>query len=382
MAGNVHDFVWAADPEYLHVTKKLKGNGPVIHVLYKNPAKIAQTDADWNKVADAAGQVLPFMEMKFGRYPYPQYSFIHGGDGGMEYPMATLLVGPGLGTVFHEWMHSWYQMMLGTNESMYAWMDEGFTEYAADLVEAYYRETVTRKELAGNKAALAQLDSSAAVLPLEHSGNYSNYYYLAQSPWQEPLTTHADHFNSNFGYSISSYSKGCVFLEQLGYITGAAVRDSILLAYYRNWRFRHPGAADFIKVAENLSGMKLDWYQEYWCNTTKTIDYAIDSLWEEGGVSKLRIKRIGQMPMPIDVQLDFSDGKSALHYVPLNLQYGAKPAESEALSRTVHEPWRWTHPTYVITFSQRLATLKRVQIDPTKRMADVDQRNNDLKINW
>jgi hypothetical protein len=382
VASNVHDFVWAADPGYRHITRILKGGGPVVHVLYKNTSEKVETDADWNKVAEAAELVLPFIESKFGKYPYPQYSFIHGGDGGMEYPMATLLAGPGLGTVFHEWMHSWYQMMLGTNESLYAWMDEGFTEFATDLVEAWYRESVTRKSLEGNPAALRQLDSLSAQLPLEHVGNYSNYYYLAKSPWQEPLTTHADHFNSNFGYSISSYSKGCVFLEQLGYITGAAARDSILLAYYRSWRFRHPGASDFIKVAEDVSGMKLDWYQEYWCNTTKTIDYAIDSLWEEGGASKIRIRRIGQMPMPIDVQLDFSDGNSALHYVPLNLQYGSKPAESEALSRKVHEPWRWTHPTYVITFSQRLASLKRVQIDPTKRMADVDQRNNDLKINW
>ncbi len=381
-AANVHDFVWAADPGYRHITKKLKGGGPVIHVLYKNPSEAASTDADWNKVANAAEQVLPFIEKNFGKYPYPQYSFIHGGDGGMEYPMATLLVGPGLGTVFHEWMHSWYQMMLGTNESLYAWMDEGFTEYATDLVEGYYRETVTRKELAGNEAALRKLDSSAAMLPLEHNSNYSNYYYLAKTPWQEPLTTHADHYNSNFGYSISSYSKGCVFLEQLGYITGASVRDSILLAYYRNWRFRHPTASDFIKVAEDVSGMKLDWYKEYWCNTTKTIDYAIDSLWEEGGMSKIRIKRIGQMPMPIDLQLDFSDGRSSLHLIPLNLQYGVKPVEAGAMPRTVHEPWRWTHPTYVVTFSERLGTLKRVRIDPTARMADVDQKNNDLKISW
>ena len=88
----------------------------------------------------AAATALPFIEKNFGKYPYPQYSFIQGGDGGMEYPMATLLVGPGLGTVFHEWMHSWYQMMLGTNESMYGWMDEGFTSYAEDLVSKFYNK--------------------------------------------------------------------------------------------------------------------------------------------------------------------------------------------------------------------------------------------------
>ena len=71
-------------------------------------------------------RMLSIYEKTFGKYPYPQYSFIQGGDGGMEYPMATLISWSTCGTAFHEWMHSWYQRMLGTNESMYAWMDEGF----------------------------------------------------------------------------------------------------------------------------------------------------------------------------------------------------------------------------------------------------------------
>ena len=68
------------------------------------------------------------------------------------------------------------------------------------------------------------------------------------------------------------------FIEQLGYIVGAQVRDKILLEYYRLWRFKHPNAQDFISVAEKVSKMKLDWYKEYWINSTKTIDYGIDSL--------------------------------------------------------------------------------------------------------
>ena len=125
------------------------------------------------------------MESKFGKYPYPQYSFIQGGDGGMEYPMATLIVGPGLGTVFHEWMHSWYQMMLGTNESMYGWMDEGFTEYASDLVGVYYRDKVSRVKGASNPAYIKTLDSLAAILPLDHYSNYQSYYFIAKSEFEE-----------------------------------------------------------------------------------------------------------------------------------------------------------------------------------------------------
>jgi len=378
---NIHDFVWAADPDFKHLVRKMP-NGTVLNVIYNYKENDAKNEEAWKTVADAAVAVLPFMESKFGKYPYPQYSFIQGGDGGMEYPMATLIVGPSLGTVFHEWMHSWYQMMLGTNESMYPWMDEGFTDYASGLVQAYYNEKVLRVQQAGNPAALKRLDSLAALLPTAHVGNYNGYYNLVKSGLEEPLTTHADHYNTNYAYSNAAYSKGSVFLEQLGYVIGAATRDQVLHAYYDQWRFKHPNSSDFIQVAEKVSGIKLDWYKEYFCNTTKTINYSIDSLWEEGGVSKIRLKRIGQMPMPVDLQLTFKDGSTEMHYIPLNLMFGEKPNENPAQKREVHEEWRWTHPTYVVEFKHRLMDLTKAEIDPTKRMADIDQRNNVLELNW
>ncbi len=381
VGNNVHDFAWAADPAYQHLVRKTK-EGTTLHVLYKYKENNPDNDKAWTTVADAAVTVLPYIESRFGKYPYPQYSFIQGGDGGMEYPMATMLIGSGLGTVFHEWIHSWYQMMMGTNESLYAWMDEGFTEYATNLVEEYYRVNVTRKNLADNPKALKTSDSIAALLPLCHRSNYDGYYALVKSGLEEPMTTHADHFNTNFAYSIASYSKGNVFLEQLGYITGAPVRDKILMEYYNRWHFKHPNVADFMRVAETVSGLKLDWYKEYWVNGTKTINYNIDSLWEEGGVSKIRLKRIGKMPMPIDLLLRFKDGSTEMHYIPLNLMYGQKPDENPARGRTVHEEWRWTHPTYIVEFKKRLLDLKYVEIDPTKRMADIEQKDNALELNW
>jgi Peptidase family M1 domain len=381
VGNNVHDFVWAADPDYKHIVKKTV-SGLTINVIYNFKENNKDNDAAWQNVAYAASTVLPFIEKKFGKYPYAQYSFIQGGDGGMEYPMTTLLSGPGLGTVFHEWMHSWYQMMLGTNESMYGWMDEGFTEFATNLVEGYYRDNVTKKMYVGDDQMLRKIDSLASLLPLEQYPNYGSYYYIAKSNFEEPLTTHADHFNTNTAYSIAAYSKGAVFMEQLGYIVGAENRDKILLDYYNQWKYKHPNSNDFIKVAETVSDIKLDWYKEYWCNTTKTIDYAIDSLWEANGVSNIRLKRIGQMPMPIDLQLTFKDDTKELHYIPLNLMYGNKPVENNEVVREIHEPWRWTHPTYIVQFKKRLTELTNVAIDPTKRMADINQKDNTIKLNW
>ena len=359
---NVHDFVWAADPDYEHMVRKQ--DGVILNIVYK---KSDSLEKKWETVADAAVTVLPYMEKRFGKYPYPQYSFIQGGDGGMEYPMATLIKGPGLGAVFHEWMHSWYQMMLGTNESLYPWMDEGFTSWAEGEVKAYYDKEMNISE--------------KEDLPLHHAGAYNKYYFFMKQNLAEPLSTHADHYNTNLTYEINAYAKGEMFLEQLGYIVSDSVRDRILLEYYKLWRFKHPNASDFVKVAQDVSGIQLDWYKEYWIYTTKTIDYSIDSLWGEGNVSKIRLRRIGQMPMPIDLELTFKDSTKELHYVPLNLMFGNKPAENDE-KRIVHQEWNWTNPTYVVEFDHPLNQLINAEIDPTKRMADIMSKNSILRLNW
>ncbi len=379
-APNVHDFVWAADPEFKHIRRGIP-NGPDIHVLYKYKANDTANDEAWKEVADAAVTVLPFIEKHFGKYAYKQYSFIHGGDGGMEYPMATLISGPGLGTAFHEWMHSWYQMMLGTNESLYAWMDEGFVSYSTGLVRAYYNQQLINPTGSGELLPVQTDEITEKDLPMYHAGTYAGYFNLVQSGWEEPLTTHADHFNSNFAYVRAAYIKGAVFLTQLGYIISDSLRDKTLLEYYRQWRFKHPNANDFIRVAEKVSNIQLDWYKEYWINTTKAIDYSIDSLWEDNGKTKIRLRRIGQIPMPIDVLLQFKDGSKEMVYIPLLSMFGEKPAENNIL-RTVRDPWKWTHPVYTIEIDQRLMDIRSIEIDPTWRMADVNRKNNKMELKW
>ncbi|MEP6749897.1 MAG: M1 family metallopeptidase, partial [Bacteroidota bacterium] len=408
IAPNVHDFVWAADPGYIHISKPVR-DGMVLHAFYKispedlkkqynnfSPRQkqqynnnadnfVAHYREEWETVLEKAAKVLPFMDKTFGKYPYKQYSFIQGGDGGMEYPMATLLKGAGPGVIFHEWMHSWYQGMMGTNESEYAWMDEGFTTYAEDLIQ---RNFSGKSTLENYKDALQRnpgdrnLPDIIATIPENEGDSYLSYLKLAKSGYEEPLTTHADHFNTNYAYSTASYSKGAVFMAQLGYIVGESTLSKILLNYYDQWRFKHPNVNDFIQVAEKTSGIKLDWYREYFVNTTKTIDYGIDSLWEEGGKTKIRLINKGRMPMPIDVQLSFKDGSKELHYVPMDLMFGTKETEDISIPRKVYSEWNWTNPYYVIESSRRLADITIAEIDASHRMADINRKDNKLEIKW
>lgn len=354
VAPNVHDFMWAADTAFIHKSKQLRNN-LTLHLLYKPGEKPAE---EWEDILIKAEKAFPFIEKNFGAYPYKQYSFITGGDGGMEYPMATLLAGPG--AWLHELMHSWYYGVLGTHEGKNHWMDEGFTTFSENEVKAWLNDIKDTAQIA----------------------DYRNYFALAKSNLEEPMITHADHFNTNLAYGVATYSKGAVFLSQLGYITGDSLRNKILLNFYNTWKFKHPDPDDFIRVAEKASDMKLDWYQQYWINGTRKIDYAIDSVWEENGKTEIRLRRDGLMPMPIDFLITFRDGTRELHYIPLDLMYGIKPNENPHLVRKVYAPWHWTKPTYTIESTGRVMDIRIAEIDPSHRMADVQRANNKLELRY
>jgi len=376
---NIHDFVWAADDHFKHLSKEVR-KGLTLHVYYKE--KDAQADSAWANVLWAAEKVLPYMEKKFGAYPYPQYSFIQGGDGGMEYAMATLLKGPSLGTAFHEWMHSWYQHILGTNESLFPWMDEGFTSFGEEAISYWYEENHATNSPYLSEKAKAQLkaahEAAKTQLPLVQAGNYAGYYGLVKSGFEEPMSTHSDHYNTNMAYSSAAYSKGATFLGVLGYIISDSLRDKTLLNYYNTWKFKHPNANDFTRVAEKTSGIQLQWFKEYWVNSTKTVDYGLNDIQagEKGAI--LSIQRVGKMPMPVEVYVTYKDGSSETHYMPLDLMLSGKKAE--AANWITHAEWKWTAPTYSFELSKPISQLKSIEIDPSQRMPDVNRTNNKIEI--
>lgn len=353
---NIHDFVWSADPGYKHITRKVI-NGPLLHFIYKDDPAI---DTLWQTTADTCALVFPYLSKTFGRYPYPVYSILHGGGGGTEYPMATLMRNGNLETAIHEICHSWYQMMLATNENLYAWMDEGFANYAEAKALAWMRH----KDF------------------FEGISEYDSYARLVRSPFDEPMSTHANFFTTNYVYNTNSYTKGKLFLLQLGYITGEKALEKIMLEYYDRWAFKHPTADDFVKVAEKVSGMQLQWYKQYMVNTIKTVDYKIDSLWEEGSDTRVRLRNVGEMPMPIDLQVTYKDSSKAIHYIPLNLTYGSKKREDEKMSYAEHEVWGWLQPVYTLTVKGKLTDISRLEIDASGRMADMNRKNNILELKW
>ena len=377
---NIHDFVWAADDQFKHLSKEVR-KGLTLHVYYKQKNETA--DSAWANVLWAAEKALPYIEKKFGAYPYPQYSFIQGGDGGMEYAMATLIKGPGIGTVFHEWMHNWYQHVLGSNESLYPWMDEGFASYAEDDISYWYEQNLAFQSPYLSEAAKQQIiannEKTKTMLPAIQYGNYGGYLALAKSSLEEPLSTHSDHFNTNFAYSSAAYSKGATFLGLLGYVIGDSLRDKVLIDYYNTWKFKHPNANDFIRVAEKTSGIQLAWLKEYWMNSTKTVDYGLNDIQAGTNTAIISIQRLGKMPAPLDILITYKDGTSELHYIPLDLMLSGKVAEG-AGTRIVHPEYKWVQPTITFETTKPLSALKSIEIDPSYRLPDINRSNNKLEI--
>ncbi len=360
-AENVHDFVWAADPDYTH-TIKTTDEGTTLHYFYQ---KNERTEENWERLHEAMNEAEKFMNERYGVYPYPVYAFIQGGDGGMEYPMATLITGersyPSLvGVSIHEWMHSWYQMVLATNEALYPWMDEGFTSYASAEVMNHLK---AKGLVSGN--------------PVEdpHYNTVRGFCRFTSSGKEEALITHSDHYTTNTAYGVGSYTKGAVFLQQLKYIMGDKDFYAGLKRYYNTWKFKHPNPNDFIRVMEKQSGLELDWFREYFVNTTHQIDYGVLSVQTAGdNGTNVLLTKTGVMPMPLDITVELMDGTEKHYYIPLRIMRGEKG--QDAFTGKVMPDWPWTHSSYTMNIDVDINKIKNVVIDKSGRMADVNLDNN------
>jgi len=355
IAPQVHDFAWVADPDFKH-DKITAADGTDLHFFYKNDPEIIE---NWKKFQPKVEELLLYFNEHIGPYPWEQYSVIQGGDGGMEYAMATLITGKRsfgslVGVTAHEMAHAWFQHLLATNESKHEWMDEGFTSYISTLAE---------NEVLGEKSEK----------PFERT--YTSYIRLAKSGVEQPQTTHSDRYKLNAAYGATAYSKGSVFLSQLGYIIGQESLQKTLHRYYDEWKFKHPTPNDFIRVAEKVSGAELDWYLTDWTQTTNTIDYGIKEVAEKGEKTNVTLERIGLMPMPLDLKVVYTDGTEELIYIPLQMMRGEKPAEGTS-SRTMAKDWAWAYPTYDLTLNKPKTEISKIVIDESGLMADINRENN------
>ncbi len=369
LTDTMHDFMWAADPDYHQTTYQME-NGPLLRFYYQtDPLDESEPDADenkaavenWEKLPEYTARAFQFMNENYGVYPYDEYVVIQGGDGGMEYTMGTLITGNRslyslVGVTVHELVHAWYEGVVANNETTDQWIDEGFTVYLSDIIMDYLFP-----EFAGNIFSKRQ----------------SGYLRIVRDGIEEPMHIHSDHYDRNTAYGVASYTKGALYLQMLGYIIGEDALKRGLLRLFDEWAFRHPDGKDVLRVMERESGLVLDWFHEYWVSTTKTVDYAVEAPNERSqGQTLVRLQRIGAMPMPVDLEVTFTDGTVEHHYIPLRIMWGEKPNETPETTRITHDDWIWVDPEYELIIDRPANEILRVEIDPSQRLVDINRENN------
>ena len=353
VAEDVHDFAWAADPDYIH-ERIDPGDGPTYHLLYES-----DVEERWAPMDRWVPTLIRFYSEEYGPYAYPQFTVAQAGDGGMEYPMVNFLTGERspmslLGVTAHEAAHEWFYGAMGMNEADHAWIDEGFTSYAT--TEGVYH-------------VLGRDNPS-------HQGSYLSFLAAHERGYFERLNTPADWFITNSAYGTAAYPSGAMVVEMLGYVLSDTVRDAFINELFARHTFRHIDPLTIEKTAEDVSGLRLDWYFEQFLNTDRTLDYALADLeqqrTDDGWQATLSLERKAPMVMPLDIRLTLEDGSTQWINVPLGIMQGHKPVDDTWM---VAEPWLWTFPEHTLTVDLP-ARATAAEIDPKGLTPDRNRLNN------
>lgn len=360
-AKNILDFAWAADRDY-SVDEFSILDGPKVYFVYQKSDKTQY----WSQAKPYIKRFYQLMNAKFGQYMYPTYSFVQGGDGGMEYGMATMILGESdsllnlVRLMAHEGAHSWFQQMLATNESTQPWLDEGFTSYAESWVTH-------------------QLFPSQKALPNPFLETINRYTRFTKTGMEEPAIWYSDYHHSGAGYSVAAYVKGELFLVELGYIIGEQALSDVLKIYFEEWKMHHPSDRDFMHIAQKASKMDLKWFYHYWINTTETIDYSIKNVEYTENGTKITLENKGDIPMPIDFSIFTKDKKIVNYHIPTNLTHSWKEKDAYG-DFSILDYWIATKREYTFTIPFKKEDLQVIGIDFSKRLADVNPQDNFMEI--
>ncbi|UCE17730.1 MAG: M1 family metallopeptidase [Gemmatimonadota bacterium] len=368
-AENVHDFAWCADRTFRIGTAEWEG----VHIYTLVRERKAHT---WHDAAEATRNAIRLFSENFGTYPYPQMT-VADVDQGMEYPMIVMCGGtsPSYQYLFyHEIGHNWFYGAVGSNETAYPCLDEGFTTYLTafaldSLVEEY--ENLDWPDL---KTWYERTFYQKRNMRLSR---YHKYLTLAKTGYEEKVLIHSDQTRERLTYRNSAYNKPAITLYMLEYVLGDDVFNEVVRTYYERYTFHHPYPDDFMAIAEEISGRPLHWFFEQWWNTTKTCDYAVASLKNKKLSSgqyevNIGLRRCGEIIMPIDLVLTLADGTRQKLIIPID-QFSKQ--EEGAI---VLEPWYgWDEFNRMYTASVSLPTKAiSAEIDPSLRLAETSRLNN------
>ena len=276
VADKVNDFAWATARKYVWQATRatIPGKGVVpIHMVY-----IPERAQFFAEAGPITRHALEFYSKLWAPYPFPQLTLQDGPSSGMEYPM---VINSNAGAADHEAGHQWWPMMVGTNETWYGWMDEGFNQYMNILSEADAR---------GIAPSLDELGQS--------------YGRMSGDENEPPMMWNANYAGGMYGFQ--TYNKTPLMLSMLGGIVGDDAVQRAMSEYTKVWAFKHPSPWDYVFFMNQALGQDLGWFWYSWLWTTESVDGSIAGVVTNGSRTTVTVRQDGQMPSPVVLRVEFA----------------------------------------------------------------------------
>jgi hypothetical protein len=338
------DFSWASSSAFIIDAAKIDlPSGKKSLAISAYPVESAGEKA-WGRSTEYTKAAIEHYSKKWYEYTYPAATNVAGNEGGMEYPGIVFCdyqsAGEELwGVTDHEFGHNWFPMIVGSNERLFAWMDEGFNTFINELsTEAFNNGEYYRKKSIARMSGLFFNDNT------------------------EPVMSGPDNMKEG-SIGILAYMKpglGLYVLRES--ILGPEKFDKAFRTYIERWAFKHPTPWDFFHTMENVSGEELNWFWRGWFFNKWKVDQAVKGVkYVDGNFAKganITVENIGQLPMPTTVQTKFKDGSIQIVKIPV-----------EVWKR--NKTW-----TFRVNSTKEIET---VTIDPENKIPDSDLKNNTWK---
>lgn len=296
-AEDVRDFAFAMAPDFRWDASDW--NGIRIQTFYRPEA------VGWEEANRMSWVSIKHFSERLAMYPWPHATTVEGPNEGMEYPMITFVPDPGdrdalYWVLTHEFGHEWYPMLVNSNERLHPWMDEGFNTFIdIGSVEEYFEGEPYGEWI--------------SIQPLEEWAIHS--VPGREQPMALPPTEQHDLY-------WAAYFKPALMLHLLRTeVLEPGVFDRAFAEYTEAWSFKHPGPADFFRAMEDGVGARLDWFWRGWIYTAARLDNALVSVWPgtDGTPPWILIRSEGEMIMPVELELQFSDGGTETVRLPVEM---------------------------------------------------------------
>jgi hypothetical protein len=238
-------------------------------------------------------------------------------------------------------------MMLGTNETRYGWMDEGFNVYMNILS-----------------------DADAKGEPYDLNGMGQRYGSRSGNEDEANLMWAANYAGN--GYGFQTYSKVSLMLSMLGGIVGDQAVIDAMKNYTKTWAFKHPSPWDYIFFMNNELDQNLEWFWYYWLWTTESVDGSIQNVKKNGNGTLVTVYQAGQMPSPVILKVEFAAKGADIQ----KMDNAVMVDDSTAIVTWPADVWFGGNRTFdaQLTFGDRKIT--KITLDPGERFPDNDKSDN------